>query len=110
VWRALHEHYQPRLVVIEYNAHWPPGQARAVAYQPWFVWDGTDYFGASLAALHRLAEHKGYRLVYCDEHGVNAFMVRADLIPALHYRPPNYDGRGHGHPPSSRTMVHVGDP
>jgi hypothetical protein len=41
------------------------------------------YFGASLAALEKLAARKGYRLVFCEEAGVNAFFVRNDLAPDI---------------------------
>ena len=37
------------------------------------------YYGASLAALCRLAAAKGYRLVGCTSAGVNVFFVRQDL-------------------------------
>jgi hypothetical protein len=112
VWRAIA--HRPRVVVIEYNAHVPPGERRAIAYDPSFQWYWTDYFGASLRALKELGERKGYVLVYCESRGVNAFFVEASALPPgfaplpleAIYRPPNYDGRGSRHPPDgSRFMV-----
>lgn len=99
VWHALP--LRPRVLVIEYNAKWRPPLERVVRYDPRFRWDGTDYFGASLAALARLGAQKGMVLVYAESAGVNAFFVRADLVPLLRitgpigetaklWRPPGY--------------------
>jgi hypothetical protein len=63
------------------------------------MWDGSNYFGASLEALVRLGREKGYRVVGCNYAGANAFFVRDDvagnhfLDPATaeeHYEPPRY--------------------
>jgi len=113
VWKALDDAYKPRLVVVEYNASIGPNEARSVAYDPDLTWDGTAYFGASLLAMHWLAQSKGYDLVYCDNHGVNAFFVRADLTddtlqalnPTSAYREPGY-GR---FPPATRAMIEIGE-
>jgi len=70
-----------------------------VPYQPTMHWDGTNYFGASLEALVKLGQAKGYRVVGCNFSGTNAFFVRDDLCgeyfvtPATaeeHYEPPRY--------------------
>jgi len=34
------------------------------------VWDGSDWFGASVASLQRLGNEKGYELVGCNLSGV----------------------------------------
>ena len=122
VWKALDQAYKPRLLVVEYNASVPPNEAKSVAYDPKLVWDGTTYFGASLLALYWLAKRKGYDLVYCNDNGVNAFFVRADLtygklpalIPTAAYRGPSYGRQGRGgawlgHPPTTRAMVEIGE-
>jgi hypothetical protein len=70
---------RPRVVVIEYNGRLPPPTVAVVPYAPSRIWNGTDYYGASLEAMTRLAEAKGYRLVATNLLGVNAFYVRADL-------------------------------
>lgn len=80
VWKALDARYQPRLVIIEYNPTLPPTLNRTIEYDPRFIWDKTDYFGASLKALDELALQKGYRLVCCNKMGVNAFFLRQDII------------------------------
>jgi hypothetical protein len=112
VWRAISGDYRPRLVVAEYNATVPPDEAKTVRYNRYRMWDGsTDYFGASLLALHKLARHKGYELVYCDKTGVNAFFVRKDLLndslkaktPAQVYR--SYGHSKHPHSPKQRITI-----
>ena len=36
-----------------------------------------------LAAIEKLARRKGYRLVLCEESGINAFFLRNDIAPAI---------------------------
>jgi hypothetical protein len=95
VWEAL-DAAAPRAVVIEYNPKLPPPTRWVMHYDPRHAWDGTDQYGASLAALAALGERKGYRLVACNITGSNAFFVRADLAggkfpaatdPAYYYQP-----------------------
>jgi hypothetical protein len=71
---------QPSVVVIEYNATFPPPAAIVQEHDP----GGpkkvrTDAWGASLSALDTLGRRKGYRLVGCSITGINAFFVRNDL-------------------------------
>lgn len=98
LWRGI-EHYRPRVVVIEYNAIFPPGCDWVVAYDPKAFWDGTTNRGASLTALERLGAQKGYKLVGCTLAGTNAFFVREDLAgeqflepftAVNHYEPARY--------------------
>jgi hypothetical protein len=79
VWAAIN-HWHPRMVVIEYNPTKGPAQKWVMAENPNHVWDGTNYFGASLASLKELGKKKGYTLVATDSRGVNAFFVRDDLV------------------------------
>jgi glycosyltransferase involved in cell wall biosynthesis len=81
IWEAISS-YRPRVLVIEYNSALDPRRALVQPNEPDRTWDGTDYFGASLGALRRLGETKGYRLVHTDLSGVNAFFVRDDLTGA----------------------------
>jgi len=78
VWKAVNA--RPRVVVIEYNAMFPPDTQWVLPYEPDFIWDGSSYFGASLKSLENLGKEKGYMLVACDFTGVNAFFVREDLV------------------------------
>ena len=86
VWKAL-EAVRPRVVVIEYNAILPPPMSLVVPYDTNRVWDGSNYYGASLEALVRLGKDKGYRLVGCCLMGVNAFFVREDLCGDHFFEP-----------------------
>jgi len=112
VWAAI-KSYQPRVVICEYNAAIPPNESRTVPYDASRTWDGTSYHGASLGALHKLARSKGYTLIYCEGHGVNAFFVRTDILGrdlyaegllsvAQVWKPVKFHGRSYaGHPKRS---------
>jgi hypothetical protein len=98
VWKAI-DVARPRVVSIEYNASLRPPLSLVVPYSPTSVWNGGNYFGASLEALVRLGRDKGYRIVGCSFSGVNAFFVREDCCKELflesataaeHYEPPRY--------------------
>jgi hypothetical protein len=80
VWQKI-TNFRPRVVVIEYNAMFPPGVDWVIPYDAQSWWDQrTSYWGASLSALERLGRTKGYSLVACTLTGVNAFFVRDDLL------------------------------
>jgi hypothetical protein len=73
----------PRVMVLEYNANFGPEAALTIA-------PGTDMakapkglHGASLTALAKLADEKGYKLVACDPTGTNALFLRQDLRPEI---------------------------
>lgn len=68
-----------RVVVLEYNAMLGPWADWVMPYNPTHQWDGSDRFGASLAAFQRSMDRLGYALVGCNMTGVNAFFVRRDL-------------------------------
>ena len=114
IWQALPD--TARMVVIEYNAGLGPEIDWVMPYDPASRWDGTRYHGASLRALHRLGQSKGYRLVGCNLTGVNAFFVREDCggtafppaaDPRVHYLPPLYDSKPH---PAGRLSGHEVSP
>lgn len=98
LWRAL-SGLAPRIVVIEYNAAIPRDDAWEVEYRSDAPWDGSLYFGASLASLQALGAQLGYVLVGCELSGTNAFFVRRELVndrfvgpftAAAQYEPPRY--------------------
>lgn len=74
---------QPRLIVAEYNAHFGPERRVTLPNTAKPEDAPKPYFGASLAALTAVAERKGYRLVLCEDYGVNAFFLRNDLAPDI---------------------------
>jgi hypothetical protein len=73
----------PRVLAMEYNALFGPTRALTLPNRP--VPEGAPkaYHGASLAALEKLARRKGYRLVVCEDTGVNAFFLREDVATHL---------------------------
>jgi hypothetical protein len=79
---ALHV-CSPRVLITEYNAAFGGTRAVTIPYPQPLQGTPKGYHGASLGALVLAARRKGYRLVLCDESGVNAFFVRHDLAPEL---------------------------
>jgi hypothetical protein len=113
VWAAL-KTFRPRVVVVEYNAVFPPETAWIHPYQPGHIWDGTQTFGASLKAFEQLGAQFGYSLVGCDIIGINAFFVRNDLVgdkfmapftAENHYEPQRYHLASRTGHPSSLPFV-----
>ncbi|MGH7046837.1 MAG: hypothetical protein ACREE2_10690 [Stellaceae bacterium] len=89
----------PRVIIVEYNGKFPPPLSIAQRYNPEHRWAKTDYGGASLAAITKVAHRQGYSLVGCGIVGVNAFFVRNDLVgnkfhepftAENHYQPARY--------------------
>lgn len=99
IWKAI-DAIRPRVVVIEYSAILGWERALTVPYIPdfsrWRAHPSGLYAGASLLALEQLGRAKGYRLVGCNRHGINAFFVRNDLVtealPALTAKAAYYPG------------------
>lgn len=85
VWKAL-DRWKPRVLVIEYNGHFPANCEWIMPYNSSHCWDGTSHFGASLKALELIGRAKGYKLVYCNLAGSNAFFVSADVAKS-HFPP-----------------------
>ena len=78
LWKALDD-WKPQVVVIEYNSGLDPSKEVVQPYEPHRPWDGSSFYGASLAALCGLAHDKGYQLVHVELTGTNAFFVRRDV-------------------------------
>ena len=108
---------RPRLICIEYNATIRPPLSIALPFQADRKWNKTNYFGASLSAINKVCEKKGYSLVGCNLSGINAFFVRNDLLsdhfnencsPSNHYEPPRYGLRwSSGQKPGSGEWVRI---
>jgi len=83
IWESI-SNICPKVAIIEYNASLGDEEALVMNYNKnhskyekhHLGW----YHGASLMALAKLANIKGYSLVCCDSLGVNAFFVRNDLL------------------------------
>ena len=68
---------KPKLFIIEYNAKFPPPIKWVMKYVENYIWDGTDYFGASLASFEELLKQYDYTLICCNSFtGANAFFVQ----------------------------------
>lgn len=100
---AFNGGYTPQVIMIEYNASLRFDDA-VMPYDENHVWDGSNYFGASITALSRLGQEHGYVLIYADSTGSNLFFVRRDLLKEFRgvessvekiYRPPAYGDNGH---------------
>jgi hypothetical protein len=90
---------QPRVIVIEYNAKFPPPLRYIMKYTPGFYWQGGDGSGAALKSLEIGLGEMGYSLVGCSLSGANAFFVQEELARGQflepysaekHYEPPRY--------------------
>ena len=83
LWDAI-EVINSRVVVVEYNSVFGPSRSMTVCYDPAFTRFSKHrsgwYHGASLSALAKLGERKGYALVGADSMGCNAFFVRQDVL------------------------------
>ena len=86
IWQAI-DVVDPVVVIIEYNSVFGISHAITVPYTTSF--DRTRahysnlYFGASLKALCRLAQQKGYSLVGTNSAGNNAYFVRNEALGPL---------------------------
>lgn len=100
LWKAIRD-WQPRVVIIEYNAALGPDLELTASAEANSSWDHSSInFGASLPAICRAANSLGYVLVSCNYTGVNAFFVQkkyaskftsANQLEKL-YQPPRLGG------------------
>ncbi len=83
IWESIHA-VTPQLVIVEYNSLFGAEHAVTIPYIPDFDRKSAhfsyQYWGASLAAFERLADRKGYSLIYCNANGNNAYFLRNDKL------------------------------
>jgi len=100
--------WRPKVIIVEYNAKFPPPIVVHIAYDSKHRWNRDDYHGASLGALVERLSH-AYRLVSCNLAGTNAFFVRSELTdgfdihsPESLYQPARFylTGLRSGHAPT----------
>jgi hypothetical protein len=76
--------FRPRILICEFNAVFGPVRKISIPYSPDFARSRAHYsylyYGASLSAITRLANEKGYSLVGTNSASCNAFFVRDDLL------------------------------
>lgn len=87
VWRAITS-VRPVIVVAEYNSLFGGEHPVTIPYDKSFIRGHAHYsnlyWGASLAALERLARSKGYICVGSNSAGNNVFFVRQDFSGTVH--------------------------
>jgi hypothetical protein len=78
VWEAI-KIITPQLVIIEYNSKFGDQKSLTIKYEKDFLRskEGLDklIYGASLSALNKLGNSKGYSLVCTNKNGNNAFFL-----------------------------------
>lgn len=112
--KLLSNNICPKLFIVEYNGKFPPPIEFKMKYNPSHVWDGSDYFGASLHSFNALFEKYNFTLVCCNLSGANAFFVSNEFsknftdIPKdleILYNEPSYFLRNRKmHPTSPKTI------
>jgi hypothetical protein len=80
VWAACS--YRPKVVSIEYNSNFDPGERAVVPLDPEFKWEGDTFYGASATAFYELGLKKGYTLVGQTPFS-QLFFVRDDLAKSF---------------------------
>lgn len=115
------QNYIIDVIILEYNASIDAHTDAVVEYCPDHMWDGSNYFGASLTAYVKLLNNYQYSLVYCESKGTNAFFIRNNIIDNKFYTsintkefyvPARYgSGPNGGHPqdPLNRTFISTED-
>ena len=82
IWNEI-EVVKPDIVIIEYNARLGSELSLTIPYKSNFNRMENlkkNNYGASLSALNKLAEKKGYKLVGTNSNGNNAFFVDIDKM------------------------------
>ena len=105
---------KPKLFIVEYNGKFPPSIEFKIEYNDTHTWNGSDYYGASLATFNKLFESHGYSLVCCNTAGVNAFFVHNSFsekfndvpndISELYCEPFYFLKKHKMHPTSAKTL------
>jgi hypothetical protein len=80
VWKALSAQYRPRVVIIECNPYFRANEDKVMQYDAKYMWDGSEYCGASVLALANLGRKLGYSFVYQEQQGINLFFIRDDVL------------------------------
>lgn len=110
---------RPSLIIVEYNAKFPPPIQFEIEYDNSHTWNKDDYMGASLTSFEISLRSFGYKLICCNLTGSNAYFVRDDhfhLFPEAPrniediYREPLYELSfmfSRGHPTSVKTVARL---
>jgi hypothetical protein len=109
---------EPKIIISEYNAKFPPPILFKIKYNPSHYWKSDDYFGASLSTLSFLLNKYNYFLVCCNSHtGANTFFIHKNYqdkfrdlptdIRKIYMPPKYYLNSKYGHPISIETIEHI---
>lgn len=83
VWKEIYA-IDPSIVIIEYNARLGKKKTYVVPYDKNFERKRGHhtmiYYGASIQALVKMGEEKGYAFICCNKAGNNAFFVKKELL------------------------------
>lgn len=87
VWDAISQ-INPRLCIFETHNIVPGDMSITIPYADDFnCWKregpGQDFRSASLLAMKKLSERKGYRLIGAHKHGFNVFFLRNDIAESF---------------------------
>ena len=118
--KEILDNYKCDIIICEYNSSHQANEDKIVIYNKNGMWDGSNYFGASLLALQKLGERYNYSLIYCNDNGANCFFVNNVLILEKNlnfkniqdiekiYKPPKYGygpNGGHRQDPYYRKYI-----
>lgn len=88
----LKNNFKPKLFIVEYNGKFPPPIKWNMNYNEKHIWDGSDYYGASLATFNELFEKNDYKLICCNSHtGSNAFFIKKEYLKLFDDVPKNIE-------------------
>ena len=105
VWKALSNEYRPDIIIMEYNSNHGLKQAIVEKKDLNQNLPLSSTWGASLKAITKLGKSKGYTLIHTEMAGVNAFLIKEELLAktginfiGIKHRSPNFGLRGRNHP------------
>jgi hypothetical protein len=83
IWKAI-EAVRPRLCILETNPVVPSDLSLTIPYDPHFHYSEEppargEFWGASLRAMKKLSDDKGYRLIGSHRFGFNVMFMRNDV-------------------------------
>ena len=89
LWKEINE-IKPIILIIEYNAKLGNEKSLSIKYSSDFKRASSGLnkliYGASLRAIEKISEEKGYSLVCTNKNGNNAFLVRTDCLNQKIYK------------------------